>query len=122
MRNTFKRTLALTAAGAALTGVLSATTAAAVTETPGSANRDSVSAQAASSVIVRIPGYVRQGPSSDHNIAYPVRPGQWLQGVCWLYGGHEYADGISNNKWVQLSDGNYVPVVLLQSEGHHPKC
>ncbi|WP_069812742.1 hypothetical protein [Streptomyces sp. TP-A0874] len=120
MLNTFKRALVLTAAGAALTGALGATAAAAETTVP--AKSMSIRAKA---VTTWVQGNVRRGPSTDYHIAYKVKANQKFQAVCWLTGGWVDANNIRHNKWVRLADGNYIWGGLLrgnQTGGVSTKC
>ncbi|MBM4823537.1 MULTISPECIES: hypothetical protein [Streptomyces] len=61
-----------------------------------------------------VQGNVRIGPSTGWRIAYTVAANQNLIGVCWREGGMVTANGYSHNKWVYLSDGNYIWGGLLK--------
>lgn len=74
---------------------------------------ETVSIQA-QTVTTWINGNVRIGPSTGYSIAYPVAANQNLSAECWLEGGYVNANGVYHNKWVLLSDDNYIWGGLLK--------
>jgi hypothetical protein len=99
----------------AAVGVMAATGMAApasAAEAP-QADRANVSAQF-ETVTTWVQGNVRIEPSTDRPIAYTVAANQNLTAVCWLEGGMVSANGYTHNKWVYLSDGNYIWGGLLK--------
>ncbi|NNN35364.1 hypothetical protein HLK59_34350 [Streptomyces sp. S3(2020)] len=68
----------------------------------------------AQTVTTWINGNVRIGPSTGYSIAYTVAANQSLSAECWLVGGFVNANGVYHDKWVLLSDGNYIWGGLLK--------
>jgi hypothetical protein len=68
----------------------------------------------AQTVTTWINGNVRIGPSTGYRIAYTVAANQNLSAECWLEGGYVNANGYYHNKWVLLSDGNFIWGGLLK--------
>jgi hypothetical protein len=77
------------------------------------ADRTNVSAEF-ETVTTWVQGNVRIGPSTGYRIAYTVAANQNLTAVCWLEGGTVSANGYTHNKWVYLSDDNYIWGGLLK--------
>jgi hypothetical protein len=117
MRHITSRSLTklMTAAAAAIV-VAGGTAAPAAAAPVPSAERpaaQTVSIQA-QTVTTWINGNVRIGPSTGYRIAYPVAANQNLSAECWLEGGYVNANGVYHNKWVLLSDDNYIWGGLLK--------
>ncbi|MER6134219.1 SH3 domain-containing protein [Streptomyces sp. NPDC001815] len=68
----------------------------------------------AQTVTTWINGNVRIGPDTGYSIAYTVAANQNLSAECWLEGGFVNANGVYHDKWVLLSDGNYIWGGLLK--------
>ena len=62
----------------------------------------------AQTVTTWINGNVRIGPSTGYSIAYTVAANQNLTAVCWNEGGFVNANGVYHDKWVLLSDDNWI--------------
>ncbi|MFH0518042.1 hypothetical protein ACHBTE_12785 [Streptomyces sp. M41] len=110
-----KTTRLLTAAAAAVVvAVGAAAPAAAAQARPGDRPAAETVSLRAQNVTTWINGNVRIGPSTGYRIAYTVAPNQSLSAECWLVGGFVNANGIYHDKWVLLSDGNYIWGGLLK--------
>ncbi|MFD5316898.1 SH3 domain-containing protein [Streptomyces sp. NPDC127098] len=116
MRKAHGRSLTLAVASLALVAGAMAGTAAAGGAAPAEPlARAASSASAASSVTTWTGGNVRTGPGTNYGVAYTVGANQSLSAACWLEGGHvSDSSGIAHNKWVRLSDGNYIWGGLLK--------
>ncbi|MFD6286616.1 hypothetical protein [Streptomyces sp. NPDC060205] len=68
----------------------------------------------AQTVTTWINGNVRIGPSTGYSIAYTVAANQNLTAVCWNEGGFVNANGVYHDKWVLLSDDNWIWGGLLK--------
>lgn len=107
------RTKLMTAAAAAiLVGV--GTAAPAVAAPEPQTERAAATVRAQQTVVTWINGNVRIGPATGYRIAYTVAANQSLSAECWLVGGPVTANGISHDKWVLLSDGNFIWGGLLK--------
>ncbi|MFE7896209.1 SH3 domain-containing protein [Streptomyces sp. NPDC057424] len=103
----------MTAAAAAI--LVGAGTAAPAVAAPGQqTERAAATVRAHQTVTTWINGNVRIGPAVGYRIAYTVAANQRLSAECWLVGGPVTANGISHDKWVLLSDGNYIWGGLLK--------
>ncbi|TDC20254.1 SH3 domain-containing protein [Streptomyces sp. 8K308] len=115
MRKVHRRSLTLAVASLALVAGAMAGTAVAGGAAPLERAAATNSVSAASSITTWTGGNVRTGPGTDYGVAYTVGANQSLSGVCWLEGGHvSDSSGIAHNKWVRLSDGNYIWGGLLK--------
>ncbi|MEV0241911.1 SH3 domain-containing protein [Streptomyces sp. NPDC050674] len=101
----------MTAAAAAAVLVAAGTAAPAVAAPAQRAEAVSVQSQ---TVTTWINGNVRIGPATGYRIAYTVAANQSLSAECWLVGGFVSANGVHHDKWVLLSDGNYIWGGLLK--------
>ncbi|MFF5494457.1 hypothetical protein [Streptomyces aquilus] len=102
-----------TAAALVVAGGAAAPSAAASAQSAAQPAAQAVSVQA-QTVTTWINGNVRIGPSTGYSIAYTVAANQNLSAECWLVGGYVNANGIYHDKWVLLSDGNYIWGGLLK--------
>lgn len=113
-----KRILGALATAAAFAGLMgaAATPASAVAADSGSAATSQTQDVGAQFETVRtwIHGNVRYGPSTDYAIHYTVGKGFVSTGLCWKYGGWVNANGIYHNKWVKLSDREWIWGGLLK--------
>ncbi|AKG44641.1 hypothetical protein ACWD33_14990 [Streptomyces xiamenensis] len=122
MRNSCTKVLMAVAAGLLLTGASVGPAVAAPQSAPAA---PAAATMATGNITTWVQGNVRKGASTSYNIAYTVKANQQLMGVCWLTGGTVDANGISHNKWVKLSDGNYIWGGLLKGNetgGISTKC
>ncbi|MGW0500768.1 SH3 domain-containing protein [Streptomyces sp. NPDC003007] len=90
------------------------TAAPAVAASGQQTERATATVSASQTVTTWINGNVRIGPAVGYRIAYTVAANQNLSAECWLVGGPVTANGISHDKWVLLSDGNYIWGGLLK--------
>ncbi|MFH8791654.1 hypothetical protein [Streptomyces sp. NPDC017941] len=63
-----------------------------------------------------INGNVRYGPSTDYDINYAVGSGFTSYGLCWKHGGWVSANGVAHDKWVKLSDSEWIWGGLLNGD------
>jgi hypothetical protein len=105
-------------AAAAAVALVMAGAAAAPSAAASARSAEQPAAQAmsvqAQTVTTWINGNVRIGPSTGYSIAYTVAANQSLSAECWLVGGYVNANGVYHDKWVLLSDGNYIWGGLLK--------
>ncbi|MFI6639427.1 hypothetical protein [Streptomyces sp. NPDC050504] len=92
----------VTAIGAGVLVATAMTAPATAAPQPGSTGVQS------SIVTTWINGNVRYGPSTDHDINYPVAAGFTSTGLCWKEGGWVSANGVSHNKWVKLGPEEWI--------------
>ncbi|MFD3842645.1 hypothetical protein ACFWWC_41390 [Streptomyces sp. NPDC058642] len=115
-RRTSRMMTRLTTAAAAaivVAGGAAAPSAAASAQSAQQPAAQAVSLQA-QTVTTWINGNVRIGPSTNYSIAYTVAANQSLSADCWLVGAYVNANGVYHDKWVLLSDGNYIWGGLLK--------
>ncbi|MTE22595.1 hypothetical protein F0L17_26570 [Streptomyces sp. TRM43335] len=115
-----KRILGVLATAAAFAGVVgaAATPASAVAADFGPATAPQTQSVGIQGGIVEtwIHGNIRYGPSTDYAIHYTEGAGFVSYGLCWKYGGWVNANGISHNKWVKLSDREWIWGGLLKGD------
>ncbi|MED7949721.1 hypothetical protein [Streptomyces sp. BE303] len=107
----------VTAVGlAVLTAAGMAAPAAAADSEPAGAPRTQISRMLGGVVTTWINGNVRYGPSTDYAINYPVSAGFTSYGLCWKTGGWVNANGVAHDKWVKLSDNEWIWGGLLNGD------